>query len=504
VNRREFLAAGSAGLSGALCNLQAQSQRQRPNIVIIYADDLGWGDLGCYGATRVKTPNLDRMAASGIRFTDAHSSAATCTPSRFSLLTGMYAFRNQRARVLPGDAPLLIEPGSTTLPAILREQGYKTGAVGKWHLGLGEGHVDWNIEIKPGPREIGFDYSFLIPATGDRVPTVYVENQRVAGLDPKDPIRVSYTDPVGDEPTGRANPDQLKVKPSHGHDFTIVNGISRIGYMTGGKSARWTDETIADTITAKAVDFIEKNRTGPFFLYFCTHDIHVPRVPHKRFAGRTPMGPRGDAIAELDWTAGQILDALDRTGLAENTLVIFTSDNGPVVDDGYQDQAVARLGDHKPAGPYRGGKYSNFEAGTRVPFLTRWPQRIRPGVSGALISQVDLTASLASLTGCKLPPGSAPDSVDVLPALMGRSHSGRDSLVQQASSLSLRAGKWKYITPSKGPAVNANVAIETGNNAEPQLYDLVTDPGERKNLAAQFPERVREMAAMLNKIRRQP
>ena len=292
------------------------------------------------------------------------------------------------------------------------------------------------------------------------------------------------------------------MNPSHGHDFTIVNGISRIGYMTGGKAARWVDEDIADTITGKAVSFIEKSKSGPFFLYFCTHDIHVPRVPHRRFVDKTPMGPRGDVIAELDWTAGQILDALDRNGLAQNTVVIFTSDNGPVVDDGYQAQAVSRLGGHKPGGPYRGGKYSKFEAGTRIPFLIRWPRQIRPGVSDALISQTDLAASFASLPGYKGESLSALDSVDLLPALMGTSRSGRQELVEQANGLALRVGNWKYIAPSQGQAVNPNVGVETGNSPDPQLYDLAADPGERNNLAAQHPDRVRDMAAKLAQIRK--
>jgi arylsulfatase A-like enzyme len=492
--------AGASRLLGA----QNQTSAQRPNIVIIYADDVGWGDLSCYGATRVRTPNLDRLASAGIRFTDAHSSAATCTPSRFSLLTGKYAFRNDRARILPGDAPLLIEPGSLTLPAMLKQQGYRTGVVGKWHLGLGEGNVDWNREIKPGPREIGFDYSFLIPATGDRVPTVYTENQRVVGLDPKDPIEVRYDKPVGNDPTGRANPELLKMKPSHGHDFTIVNGISRIGYMTGGKSARWVDEDMADTITRKAVSFIEENKGRPFFLYFSTHDIHVPRVPHGRFRGKTPMGPRGDVIAELDWSAGQLMDALERNGLTSDTLVIFSSDNGPVVDDGYQDEAVAKLGNHNPAGPYRGGKYSNFEAGTRIPFLVRWPARIKPGVSHALISQVDLLASFAALTGHKLTGNTVLDSVDLLPALMGQSRAGREHMVEQGNTLSLRAGSWKYIPPSKGPAVLQNTGIESGSSPEAQLYDLASDPGEKRNVASQHPDRVRQMAGLLDRLRRAP
>lgn len=498
MDRRSFLA-----LSGAAA-LRAQSKPVRPNIVLIYADDIGWGDLSCYGATAVKTPNLDRLAAQGVRFTDAHSSAATCTPSRFSLLTGEYSFRNERARVLPGDAPLLIAPGRKTLPALLQGAGYRTGVVGKWHLGLGEGVVDWNAEIKPGPREIGFDYSFLIPATGDRVPCVYVENQRVVGLDPRDPIRVDYRKPVGEEPTGKANPELLKLKPSHGHDFTIVNGISRIGYMSGGKSARWVDEDMADVITDKAVRFIEESKRQPFFLYFATHDIHVPRVPHRRFQGKTRMGARGDVIAELDWSVGEVLKALDRQRLTQDTLVMFTSDNGPVVDDGYQDEAVTRLGTHTPAGPYRGGKYSNFEAGTRVPFLLRWPGRAKPGVSDALINQTDLTASLGRLLQLEVPLEAAPDSVDVSQALLGESREGRRHMVEQATALSLRYGGWKLISPGKGPKIQVVTNTETGLDSEPQLYDLRTDKGEQKNVASEYPERVQAMSRLLEQLRKGP
>jgi len=505
MDRRAFIQQAGAGLLAGLWPAPAQSQGERPNIVLIYADDLGYGDVSCYGARRIKTPNIDRLAASGIRFVHAHSPAATCTPSRYALLTGEYAWRRKGTSVLPGDAAMIIEPGRPTLPGVLKRQGYTTGVVGKWHLGLGAGNVNWNADIKPGPLEIGFDYAFLMPATGDRVPCVYVENHRVVNLDPDDPIEVSYKEPFPGEPLGRTHPQLLRMHPSHGHDMAIVNGISRIGYMRGGKKALWKDEEMADVFTEKAVQFIEKHRSGPFFLYFATHDIHVPRVAHPRFAGKSGMGPRGDVILQLDWCVGRILETLEKHGLARNTLVIFTSDNGPVVDDGYKDEAVEKLGDHKPWGPWRGGKYSIFEAGTRVPFLVRWPARIpRRMDSPALISQIDLFHTLAFLTGAKLEEGAAPDSFNLISALLGRDPQGRPHLVEQAGTLSVIVGRWKYVSPSKGPRINKNVNIELGNDPEPQLYDLETDPGERNNVAAQFPDKVAELSALLEQIRRTP
>ena len=472
-----------------------------PNVLLIYADDLGYGDVGSYGATRVRTPRIDSLAAQGLRFTNAHSAAATCTPSRYAVLTGEYAWRRQGTGVLPGNARLVIEPGRTTLASLLKRKGYATGVVGKWHLGLGDGQLDWNGEIAPGPREIGFDYSFLIPATGDRVPCVYVENGRVLGLDPSDPIEVSYAQPVGDEPTGRAHPELLKLHPSHGHDQTIVNGISRIGYMKGGRSARWLDEEMADAITARAQAFLERQREQPFFLYYATHDIHVPRTPHSRFAGKSGLGPRGDVILQLDWATGALLDTLERLKLTDRTLVIFTSDNGPVVDDGYRDEAVAKLGDHRPAGPLRGGKYSAFEGGTRVPFVVRWPGHVKPGVSSALVGQVDLLASLAALTGQTLQAGEGPDSFDVSKALVGTSEAGREYLVEQAGTLALVAGNWKLIAPSQGPAFAPDTSTELGNDPQPQLYELTADLGERRNVAAEHPAVVRELSERLARVR---
>jgi arylsulfatase A-like enzyme len=346
---------------------------------------------------------------------------------------------------------------------------------------------------------VGFDYSFIFPATGDRVPCVYVENHRVVGLDPKDPIRVDYEKPIPGEPTGAANPELLKLHPSHGHDQSIVNGISRIGYMSGGKSARWVDEDMADTLTGKAAAFLERNRAHPFFLYFATHDIHVPRVPHARFVGKTAMGARGDVIAELDWSCGRILDTLDRLKLTRNTLFVFSSDNGPVVDDGYRDRSPELLGDHKPAGPLRGGKYSAYDGGTRVPLLVRWPGHVKPGVSNAMVSQVDLLASLASLTKQPLPADAAPDSMDVMPALLGQSGQGRTHIVEHANALSLIVDDWKVIQAHGGPKRN-QTGNEIGNDPRPQLFNLKDDIGEQNNVAEKYPDKVKDMLADLDRI----
>ncbi|MEY4188863.1 MAG: Arylsulfatase [Planctomycetota bacterium] len=477
-----------------------------PNIVLIYVDDLGYGDLGCTGATAVATPHIDRIAEEGCRFTDGHSAAATCTPSRYSLLTGEYAWRRKGTGIAPGDAAAIISPDRVTLATILQRAGYRSAVVGKWHLGLGSGELDWNRPITRGPLDLGFDESFIIPATGDRVPCVYVEGRQVVGLDPQDPIQVSFSGPVDDEPTGQSNPELLKLKWDHGHNATIVNGISRIGFMSGGQRARWVDEDMADVLTARAQKFIEQHVSShhqqPFFLFFSTHDVHVPRVPHPRFAGRTSLGARGDVIAQLDWCVGQLLATLEQHRLTRNTLVILTSDNGPVLNDGYQDEAAERNGEHRPAGRYRGGKYSSFEAGTRVPLLARWPARIPARTtSDALFCQIDFLATFAALTGESIPEGCGPDSRNLLPALLGEDRNGREHLVQQAGALSIRKGRWKLIEAARGPAVNRQVNIETGNLGEVQLYDLTADPGETRNLAATEPTQVAELQQLLDQLR---
>lgn len=462
--------------------------KTKPNIIFILADDLGYGDVGCYGATRVKTPNLDRLAREGLRFTDGHSAAATCTPSRYALMTGEYAFRKKGTGILPGDAKLVIPTNRATLPSILKKAGYKTGVVGKWHLGLGDQNrpIDWNGEIAPGPREVGFDYSFIMAATGDRVPCVYIENQRIVGLDSADPISVSYSTPFAGEPNGIAERDKLRVNWSHGHNNAVIDGIGRIGYMKGGKSALWKDEEMADAFNQHGMKFIEQYQSEPFFLYFATHDIHVPRVPHPRFQGRTTMGPRGDAIVEFDDSVGELLNTLDRLQLTQNTLVIVSSDNGPVLDDGYQDGAVEKLGDHKPAGALRGGKGTLWEGGTRLPFIVRWPGRVSTGMSDAVVCQIDLCASLGSLVGVELAAQDAPDSFNVLPALLGDSQTGRDHLIEHAGRVALRQGRWKFAP---------------GDNKSPtSLYDLIADPAETNNVAEGHPQVVAHLTERLNQI----
>ncbi|MGV8094718.1 MAG: arylsulfatase [Mangrovibacterium sp.] len=493
---------GAAGLMVLTANtgMKRQLPAVKPNIVILYADDLGYGDIGVNGARGVQTPNIDRLARQGVNFTDVHSTAATCTPSRYSLLTGSYPLG--KAAVLSGESPLIITPGQGTLASMLKRAGYATAVIGKWHLGLGSGKTDWNTEIKPGPKEIGFDYSFLIPATGDRVPCVYLENQQVVGADPADPIRVDYKNRLEGYPSGLEHPELLKVPADPYHSKTIVNGVSRIGYMSGGKKALWKDEQFPLVLTKKAKAFMTQHRDRPFFLYVAFHDIHVPRVPDRKFAGKSTMGLRGDAIAQLDWCVGQLIRHLEKLGLAENTLVLFSSDNGPVLNDGYEDQAVERLGDHQPAGPFRGAKYSIFEAGTRMPAIAYWPGTVKPGTSSAVLSQVDLYASLAALVGQKVLPGEAPDSEDRLDAWLGRSEKGRSILLERANTFALRMGNWKYIAPVSGgtPAWMTEKGVESGLSDEAQLYNLKEDIGETRNLAGEYPAIAREMAKKLKEL----
>jgi len=475
----------------------AEPDRTRPNIVVILADDVGYGDLSCYGATKIATPNLDGLAKQGMRYTDAHCAAAVCTPTRYAMLTGQYAWRHQPGNnILNGIAPLSIPLDRLTVPKLLQQVGYSTGVVGKWHLGLGEKETDYSRPISPGPKEVGFDYSFIIPATGDRTPCVYVENGRIVNDDPQDPVRVSYGKKIGDEPTGKENPDLLfNQRPSHGHDNTIINGISRIGFMTGGKKARWKDEDMADDITRKAVSFIGDHAKKPFFLYFASHGIHVPRFPHPRFRGKSEHGLRGDAVVELDFCVGEILQALDKHQLTNNTLVIFTSDNGGVMDDGYIDGTQTNPSGHSCNGELRGFKGSPYEGGTRIPFIARWPGQVPTNeVSKQLLCSVDLLATCAAITEQKLAQEAGPDSFNILPALreVAPKTPCRETLTMQGGGVSVRQGEWKLIPGAK---------MANGQMRPPQLFNLANDLAETTNLAAKEPERVQELTQLLMSMR---
>ena len=501
---------------GALSAPEASKSEPKPNIIIILADDLGAGDMSCAGATTIQTPNLDRLASEGVRFTQGYSPSATCTPSRYSMLTGEYAWR-QKAKVntiLDGDAPLCIEPGRLTLPELLRQDGYHTAVIGKWHLGLGDGKtkLDFNGELKPGPLEIGFDYAHIIPATVDRVPSVWVEDHKVQNLDPADPIVVSYINNISEEPTGLERPDLLIQGADKQHSGTIINGISRIGYMKGGHAARFKDAELASTVVAESVEYIERHKDEPFFLSIGLFEPHVPRVAEPPFAGTSQSGVRGDVIHQVDWQVGEIMKTLDRLDLAKNTIVIFSSDNGPILFDGYYDRSVEDLNGHQPSGGLRGWKYLVFEGGCRVPFIVRWPGQIKPRVSDQMINLVDCYATLASIVGQEFPASAAPDSLDMSSVVLGKTDKNlRDHTVLHGiGGLALRKGDWKYIPASEGAG-----GIGSGANAEderfaaatipePMLFNLAADPNEEENIIEKHPEQAAELAEELVTIKNSP
>lgn len=476
----------------------AAAAEKHPNIIVIMADDLGWGDVSAYGNRTLLTPHIDSLARGGVCLTDGHASSATSTPSRYALLTGMYPWRNKDAKILPGDAPLLINPRQPTLAKMLRSAGYTTAAIGKWHLGMGMGKIDWNRKISPGAADLGFDYSYLIAATVDRVPTVYVENGRVAGLDPSDPISVDYNHPFEGEPTAANHPEMMRMRWSHGHQGSIINGIPRIGYMKGGRTAIWNDTTMARCLVGKVRSFIDTVSTSrPFFLYYGLHEPHVPRVPDTAFAGATNLGPRGDVVKEADWCVGQVMELLREKGLLENTLIIFTSDNGPVLDDGYDDGSRGTRHLHDPNGGLRGGKYSLFDAGTRVPFFVYWKGTIKPVVSHALLTQQDLLASFAALVGQPVPAGL--DSENLLKAFLGKSGKGRKGFVVEAQGrLAYRSGNYALIPPYKGPKTN-DTGNELGNLDHWTLYDLHADPAQQTDISARKPGLLRRLKRQFQK-----
>ena len=481
----------------------------QPNVLMIYADDLGYGDLECYGAKNVSTPNVNRLAKNGVQFTNAYAVAATSTPSRYSMLTGEYSWRKPGTDIAPGNAGMIIRPEQFTVADLFKSAGYRTCAIGKWHLGMGDetGKQDWNAPLPTALGDLGFDYSYMMAATADRVPCVFIENGQVANYDPSAPIEVSYEANFPGEPTGKDNPELLyNLKPTFGHDMSIVNGISRIGYMKGGGKALWKDENIADSITKHAIDFIREKQDQPFFMYFATNDVHVPRFPHERFRGKNKMGLRGDAIAQFDWTVGQLLNALDEMGLMENTLIILSSDNGPVLNDGYDDHAEELLNGHSTTGPLRGSKYSLYEGGTRVPFIVHWPAGgVKGGINNTILSQIDLIGSMAAMLERPIPKGSAPDSFNRLGNWLGTDMTNRPWIVQQGydHTLALRTPDWKYVEASTFPKMKPRGAyVETGCAPVQQLFDM-NQIYEDKNVAAEHPDIVGQMHLLLETIRDQ-
>ena len=496
------------GVMSAATLPNSGSGASKPNIIVIMADDLGYGDLGCYGASaeNIATPHIDKLAQAGLRFTSGYCSASTCTPTRYSFLAGTYAFRHPGTGIAPPNSPALIQAGTETLPSLLQRAGYRTAVIGKWHLGLGarDQGPDWNGELKPGPLEIGFDHCFLLPTTNDRVPQVYVENHHVLNLDPADPLWVGDKPPSTDHKTGVSHRHELKMDWARGHNGTIHNGISRIGFYTGGHAARFRDEDLADKWVEQSKAWISEQQGEPFFLFFASHDLHVPRMPHERFQGQSRTGLRGDAIVQLDWCVGELVAHLEAEGLTQDTLIVFCSDNGSVLGDGYKDRAAELLHDHRPTGPYSGGKYSVKEGGTRTPFITCWPGVIAPGSSEALVCTIDLATSLANYLGVDVPSDACLDSLDVMDALLGIPDAvGRSHLIQQDNgrwgingSLGYRSGKWKlqrHLTNAadlkkRGDAVAAH---------RYELYDISIDPAEADNVAANNPEVLEQMKSEL-------
>lgn len=453
-----------------------------PNIVVILADDVGWGDAGCYGSTKVKTPNIDRLAREGQRFTNGHASAAVCTPTRYSLITGQYSWRQSGSGlnkgVANGDSPLLIPTTITTAPGLLQKAGYQTAIIGKWHLGFGLKKPDYNQELRPGPLEIGFHEFFGIPATNDRIPTVFVRDHRVVGLDPSDPIQVTYD---------KDEASQQGLSP-------FAAGRNRIGWGKGGKAAWWKDTDIADTQTRECVQFLERNKEKKFFLFFTPHDVHAPAIPHKRFVGTSGLSDRADMLHELDWSIGEILNTLERLDLAKNTLIIYSSDNGAYVND---------ESGHQPTGPFRGIKSQLWEGGHRVPFIVRWPSRIQPGVSEDLVSTIDVPHTICAAAGIDVSREALPDSFNLLPALLGEKKADkRDHLILMSGTghLAIRDTQFKYMPNlAFADGWKAGPKKKQGGPARPALYDLSKDPGETKNLFDSETAKANHLANLLEK-----
>ena len=493
------------------CGSSRYSEQNQPNVVFIFVDDLGYGDVGCYGATLVQTPNIDRLATGGRMFTDAHSASAVCTPSRYALLTGEYPLRGNNGKGIWGPCshtqPLLIDTAKLTLGQVFKNKGYATAAIGKWHLGFGTGKTDWNKPLRPGPLELGFDYYFGVPKVNSGFPYVYVENDRIVGWDPKDPL-VFDGSPVSPTPT-----------------FPQKAGRKTPNRFAGALEAHmlYDDERTGVLLTEKAVNWIEENKDRPFFLYFPTTNIHHPYTPDPRFKGTSHCGLYGDFIHELDWMVGELMKCLEENNLVENTLVVFTSDNGGMLNTASK---LTWEAGHFFNGDLLGFKFGAWEGGHRVPFIARWPGKIKEGsTSDELICNVDMLSTFAALTGQQLAARDAGDGVNVLPAMLGEpAESIRDHLIlapRHGKNLAVRKDKWMYIgaqgdggfgyNPEKAHALGGPGAVgfsgrensdivdgKIREDAPPaQLYNLEDDVAQTINLYDRHPELVKEMKSIL-------
>ncbi|MEC5127012.1 arylsulfatase [Verrucomicrobiales bacterium BCK34] len=501
----------------ALLGVSARAETESPpNVVLIFADDLGYGDLGCYGATKVKTPNIDKLATEGRKFTDAHSASAVCTPSRYGLLTGEYPFRALDGKGLWGPAPvvspLLVDTETDTIADVFKKGGYDTAAFGKWHLGFKEGTNDWQEPLRPGPQDLGFDYYYGMPVVNSAPPYLYVENDRIVGGDPDDPLKF----------LGRGAKDATPITP-----ITREAGGRVANQFQGGVEAHklFNDYEVGTTLAGKATDWIKSRGEKPFFLYFATTNIHHPFTPAKQFEGTSECGAYGDFIHELDWIVGEVMKSLEESGVADNTLVIFTSDNGGMFNEG--GRVAASMG-HRINGDLLGSKFGIWEGGHRVPFIAWWPGEVSAGSeSNQLMNSVDLLATFAALTGQELE--DSKDSINMLPALTGDPDRPLRTEMfitpNKPSHMSYRKGKWMFI-PAKsdggfsgskpgqhawgGAAVAAlvntpNSDIENGRlkaDAQPaQLYDLEADVNQTQNLYYGNPGVAQEMRNILEKVR---
>lgn len=464
---------------------------EKPNVVIILSDDLGWGSVGCYGANPdlVSTPHIDRLAKEGRRFTDANTTSSVCSPTRYAMMTGRYCWRTSLiSEVLGTTAPLHIETTRLTLASMLKSQGYQSAAIGKWHLGYGtEEKCDFTKELKPGPLEIGFDYHFGVPANHGDLSGVYVENHWVYGLNRESPS--SPSPPY-------VTMGQQKGKPVKSLD---LNAPKRV------------DENVMSTLTDKVVDWIgQQTPDRPFFLYYTPVAVHNPITPSKETAGKSKGGPFCDFIGELDLSVGRVLAALDEKGFADNTIVLFSSDNGGVnkPENANLVQTDAQKAGLKPVGPFRGGKHDVWEGGFRVPYLVRWPGRVPAGtVCEETISIVDTLASLAAITGYSLPSAAtaAEDSFDVSKAWLGADYKGTlrpDLIVHSADgNFAIRKGPYKWIEGVPADDVKPASLKAHAAQFQRQLYDLEADLAETKDRSADQAEIVKDLEVLLNRYR---